>query len=130
MIVCLIFLIIAGGSEVCDGLIKTLGKQVNSESAWHSEHSKVTSAALCNNFTEDCLHMLILPFNISASVSSLCLISLKLKQQHMLANFTREMIRPNNEKESELGGYIKQQPNQSRRYKVTFCGCETEPEVN
>lgn len=35
----------------------------------------------------------------------------------MLAHFTGEMIRPNNAKKNQSGGYIKQQPYQSRRYK-------------
>lgn len=121
---CLIFAMITGGLEVTDGLIKALGKQVNSESAWQGARRKVTSAALvCSNFT-NCLHMLILPFNTSPLVLSLFLISLKLKRQHMLAHFTGEMIRPNNAKKNVSGGYIKQQLYQSRRYKGTYCGCE------
>lgn len=85
------FAMIARGWEVSDGLIKALRKQVNSESAWHTARWKVTSAALvCSHFTEDCLHMLILPFNTSPSVSSLFFNKLEIKAAAHAGPFLQE----------------------------------------
>lgn len=69
-----------GAQRVSDGWIKALGTQANSEFAWHGAHTKVTSAApVCIHFTENCLHMLFLPFNTSPSASSLFFNKLEIK---------------------------------------------------
>lgn len=72
---------------------------------WRVLVRATVTALVYSHFIHYCLHMLILPFNISPPVPSpFFLISLKLKRGQTLARSEGGMIRANNAKKSQWGG--------------------------